>query len=96
MTNLALIIEQIKNEITVDSEGRGKASIRAVARLMDVDEKSLRAAFQGAEQNPSKMAEMLTEYGLESAEQILWSETGIPDTAIAVIAKYYTGKGINQ
>ena len=79
MTNLALIVEQIKNEITVDPEGKGKASIRAVARLMDVDEKSLRAAFQSAEQNPSKLAEMLTEYGFECAEQISWSETGIPD-----------------
>ena len=92
MTNLALIVEQIKNEITVDAEGNGKASIRAVARLMDVDHVSLLTSFKSGEQNPSKLAEMLAEYGFDSGEQILWTETGIPDTAIAVIAKYYAYK----
>jgi hypothetical protein len=92
MTNLALIIEQIKNEITVDPEGKGKASIRAVARLMDVDHVSLLNSFKSGEQNPSKLAEMLTEYGFDSGEQISWSEAGIPDVAIAVIAKYYAYK----
>lgn len=84
MTNLALIVDQIKNEISVDATGKGKASIRAVARLMDIDEKALRVAFEGAEQNPSKLAEFLTENGFEGAEQNSWSHTGIPDLAIAL------------
>lgn len=77
MANLALIVEQIKNEITIDSEGKGKASIRAVARLMDVDHASLLSSFKSGEQNPSKLAEMLAEYGFDSGEQISWSEAGI-------------------
>jgi hypothetical protein len=92
MTNLALIVNQIKNEISVDATGKGRASVRATARLIDVDEKALRVTFEGAEQNPSKLAEFLMENGFQYAEQILWSQTGIPDLAIAVIAKYYAYK----
>jgi|GEM_PF-1645463 len=96
MTNLALIVDQIKNEITVDETGKGRASIRAVARLMDVDEKALRAAFRSAEQNLSKLAQLLILQGFDCAEQNSWSQVGIPDIAIAKrsegiaqIAKYY-------
>lgn len=92
MTNLTLIVDQIKNEISVDATGRGKASIRAVARLMDIDHAGLLSNFKDGEQNPSKLAQMLTEYGFDGGEQISWSQTGIPDTAIAVIAKYYAYK----
>ena len=78
MTNLTLIVDQIKNEISVDATGRGKASIRAVARLMDIDHAGLLSNFKDGEQNPSKLAQMLTEYGFDGGEQISWSQTGIP------------------
>ena len=48
MTNLALVVNQIKNEISVDATGKGKASIRAIARLMDVDHKSLSESLKTA------------------------------------------------
>jgi hypothetical protein len=92
MTNLALIVDQIKNEITVDATGKGKASIRAVARLMDIDHAGLLGNIKSGERSPSKLAQMLIESGFDSGEQSLWIETGIPDLAIAVIAKYYAYK----
>jgi hypothetical protein len=92
MTKLALIVDQIKSEITVDAEGKGKASIRAVARLMDVDHAGLLGNLKSGEQKSSKLAEMLMESGFDSGEQSSWSETGIPDLAIAIIAKYYAYK----
>jgi hypothetical protein len=36
------VIEQIQEEIEVDELGRGKASVRATARLAGVDEKAIR------------------------------------------------------
>ncbi|WP_414621546.1 hypothetical protein [Calothrix sp. CCY 0018] len=38
MTQLSLadVVEQTKSEIEVDAQGRGKASVRAAARLADV------------------------------------------------------------
>lgn len=92
MTNLSTIVEQIKSEIVVDHEGKGRASIRAVARLVGVDHKSLRVTFLSGELEPSKLSLMLVERGFDSGEQKDFSKTGIPDIAIAVIAKYYAYK----
>jgi hypothetical protein len=89
MNSLALIINQVKSEIAVDTDGRGKASVRATARLLGIDEKSLRTAFDGAEQKPSKLATFLINKGFEGAEQTSWTFSGVPDIAIAHIAKYY-------
>jgi hypothetical protein len=88
-SNLTLVLEQVKQEIHVDSEGKGKASIRAVARLVDVSDSSIWRAFQGAAQTPSKLAETLIEQGFEGAAQVAWKTNGIPDIAIASIAHYY-------
>ena len=93
MTNLALIVDQIKNEISVDATGKGKASIRATARLMDVDHKGLSESLKTAGGiSPSKMATMLIEQGFDPGEILEWFDNGIPDMAIAVIAKYYAYK----
>lgn len=86
---VAQIIEQIQEEIEVDELGRGKASIRATARLAGVDEKAIRNTLDNAEQKPSKLAVMLMEQGFQSAELLAWKTKGIPDTAIAIILEYY-------
>jgi hypothetical protein len=75
-SNLTLVLEQVKQEIHVDSEGKGKASIRAVARLVDVSDSSIWRAFQGAAQTPSKLAETLIEQGFEGAAQVAWKTNG--------------------
>jgi hypothetical protein len=86
MTDLDIIKDQIKDEISVDSEGKGSASIRAVARLCGVEEKALRHHFRGAEKKPSKLAQILVQYGFDPRT---FSKTGVPDTAVALIVKYY-------
>jgi hypothetical protein len=82
---IAEIIEQIKQEIEVDANGQGKASIRAAARLAGVDEKAIRSSLDGAELKPSKLAIILIEHGFHPAELAQWRTNGIPDIAIAII-----------
>jgi hypothetical protein len=86
---LSRVLEQIRSEIEIDGQGRAKASIRATARLAGVDDKSLRVAFESAEQNPSPLATKLTEQGFAGAEQSLWSQVGIPDLAVSIVLEYY-------
>lgn len=87
MTNLASITSQIKSEITIDGDGKGKASIRAVARLMDVDHTSLLESLKTAGGiSPSKLVVMLIEQGFELQQ---WNTKGIPIEAIVRIAHYY-------
>lgn len=89
LLEIVSVVEQIQSEIEVDTTGRGKASIRTTARLAGVDDKSLRAAFVGAEQTPSQLATKLIEQGFSGAEQADWKTSGIPDIAIAIILEYY-------
>ena len=91
MTHMMLdtILVQIKEEIEIDANGKGKASIRATARLAGVDDKSLRVAFESAEQNPSTLATKLIEQGFMGAEQSSWSRVGIPDLAVSIVLEYY-------
>ncbi|WP_341531502.1 hypothetical protein WKK05_36005 (plasmid) [Nostoc sp. UHCC 0302] len=86
---IAQIIEQIKEEIQVDSSGQGKASIRAAARLADVQDSSLRRAFLSAALEPSALAQSIMQSGFDSAVLELWSEQGIPDMGLAAIIEYY-------
>jgi hypothetical protein len=86
---LDTILVQIKEEIEIDANGKGKASIRATARLAGVDDKSLRVAFESAEQNPSTLATKLIEQGFMGAEQSSWSRVGIPDLAVSIVLEYY-------
>ncbi|MGB3761454.1 MAG: hypothetical protein WBA07_34590 [Rivularia sp. (in: cyanobacteria)] len=91
MTHMMLdsVLEQIKEEIKIDANGKGKASIRATARLAGVDDKSLRVAFESAEQNPSTLAKKLIEQEFIAAEQCSWSRVGIPDLAVSIVLEYY-------
>ena len=88
--NLEYIIHQIRAEIKTDpATGHGTASIRATARLADVNESSLRRAFDCAALEPSELAKTLITTGFDGAALAKFSETGIPDTAVAVILEYY-------
>ncbi|QLE53588.1 hypothetical protein FD724_37635 (plasmid) [Nostoc sp. C057] len=51
---IAQIIDQIKQEITVDSNGQGKASLRATARLAGVDAAGLFRSLKTAGQTHLK------------------------------------------
>ncbi|MBD0388629.1 MAG: hypothetical protein ICV54_19530, partial [Nostoc sp. C3-bin3] len=84
----AQIIEQIKQEITVDSNGQGKASIRATARLADVQDSSLRRALLSAALEPSALAQSLIQQGFSPAAMETWNE-GIPDMGVAAVIEYY-------
>ncbi|WP_375514646.1 hypothetical protein [uncultured Nostoc sp.] len=87
---VAQIIDQIKQEITVDSNGQGKASIRATARLADVNDAGLlRSLKTAADNSGSKLVEKLVRKGFEGADILGWSQSGIPDLAVAAILHYY-------
>ncbi|WP_414546552.1 hypothetical protein [Nostoc sp. CCY0012] len=86
---IAQIIGQIKEEIQIDSNGQGKASIRATARLADVQDSSLRRALLSAALEPSALAKSLIQQGFTPAAMESWSEQGIPDMAVAAIVEYY-------
>lgn len=87
---VAQIIEQIKQEITVDSNGQGRASIRATARLADIDATGLVRSLKTAVDNSrSKLALKLVRKGFEGVEILGWSQSGIPDLALAAILHYY-------
>lgn len=82
------IIEQIKQEITIDSNGHGKATIRATARLADVQDSSLRRALLSAALEPSALAQSLIQQGFSPAALETWNK-GIPDMGVAAVIEYY-------
>lgn len=88
-SNLAAIEFQIASEVKVDSQGKATFSIRAVARLAGIEHSSLVRGFQGAAQNPGKLAEFLVDKGVEGGALERFPETGIPDTVVALIVGYY-------
>lgn len=89
-TAINLAEHQFRTEVKVDSNGVGRASIRGVARLADVNDGGLSKSLKtGAELEPSKLAVFLMQQGFEGADLAKFSETGIPDLAIASILEYY-------
>ncbi|MBW4511736.1 MAG: hypothetical protein KME64_35325 [Scytonematopsis contorta HA4267-MV1] len=86
---IADVVEQIREEIEVDTQGRGKASIRATGRLAGVSDMALRKAFNSANLEPSELAKKLIQQGFTCANLNNWSTAGIPDIAIAIILEYY-------
>jgi hypothetical protein len=86
-TNLAQVLESLKNEIKVDSNGRGFVTIRGAARLAGVNNMALTRAFSPDDFLTSKLAQSLTNKGF-SVET--FSSQGIPDKALACILEYYT------
>ena len=82
--------DQIKKELRIDSAtGVGYCSIRGAARIGGIDESSLRESFQSAGLAPSKLAQRLTAQGFEGAGLAQFSESGIPDIALAIVLEYY-------
>ena len=90
MSNLTQVIESVKSELEVDSNGHGKASIRAVSTLAGVDHESIRKALKsGRDLEPSKLAQMLIQQGFSGGDLNGWRTDGIPDRGIATILEYY-------
>lgn len=85
MSSLEQIIESIKSEITVDKDGKGKATIRGTARLLNVSEQTLSKQFAD-NQTPSKMVKTLTQQGFNVTT---FSKDGVPDLALSLISDYY-------
>jgi hypothetical protein len=83
------IIKQISQEIEIDSNGHGKASVRATARLAGVDHTAIINHLQSGELKPTKLAETIIMQGFETGELREWRTNGIPDVAIAIILEYY-------
>ena len=83
------ILQQIEQEIEIDAQGRGKASIRATARLAGVSDMALRKAFNSANLEPNELAKKLIGQGFDAANLLDWSTYRIPDIAISTILEYY-------
>lgn len=84
--NLKAIEFQIISEVRCDKDGKVYFSIRAVARLCGIQHTTLIRAFEGGVKSTHKIAEMLTQHGFDCG---VFSETGIPDIAAAIIIQYY-------
>lgn len=79
--------QQIAREIKINADGKASASIRATARLAGVSDSTLGRSLQSsASKNPTKLAQLLMEYGFDPAS---FSQNGVPDTAVGLIVKYY-------
>ena len=85
MTELITLSEDLKNEIKVDSEGKGYVSIRGAARLLGLGESTLICNF-GDRIETSKLAKTLTEKGFDV---IAFASEGVPDKALPAIAYHY-------
>ena len=85
MTELITLSEDLKNEIKVDSEGKGYVSIRGASRLFGVNHSTFVKQFAGGP-DTSSMSEKLTAEGFKVEA---FSVNGIPDLALPVIADYY-------
>ncbi|MBD6621038.1 hypothetical protein FNW02_36275 [Komarekiella sp. 'clone 1'] len=86
---ISQVIEQIKEEIEVDASGKGKASMKATARLAGVSDKAIGKALESANLEPSKLAQTLIQQGFDAANLNQWRTDGIPDIAIGIILHYY-------
>lgn len=88
--NLDYILHQIRSEIKVDPKtGKGTASIRATARLANVEHSTLIRAFSSGVLEPSKLVEYLTQQGFEGGVLKNFATTGIPDIVVGAIIEYY-------
>lgn len=60
MSDIVHVLQSQANDIKLDNEGKSTFSIRAVARLADIQHSSLRRALLGGALEPPKTAETLT------------------------------------
>lgn len=86
MTNLnsqlAEVLQGIRSEIKVDTEGKASITKYGLAKLIGVSKDNLIG-----DRIAKKLAEMLTELGFELGDRMF--ENGVPDVAVAGIIKYY-------
>jgi hypothetical protein len=79
--------DDIKQEISIDLTGKCTTSIRATATIFGLSDSTLVESFKTALGSlPTKLAQNLVEQGFEPAR---FSESGVPDLALPVIAFYY-------
>ena len=83
MPNLDLKIEEIKNEMKLDSNGIITFTIRGVSRLSGLNETTL--SFTDGKIN-QRIAKILIEHGFELTGL---ARTSVPDKAAALIIEYY-------
>lgn len=86
MADIESIKNQIKDEIKVDQEGKGAASIAGTSRLVDIAHQTLSDGFRNS---TSKLAQNLIHHGFEPRS---FSESGVPDIAVALTVAYYANK----
>lgn len=90
MSQIELVVNQIRSEFRLDNEGKAFVSIRGAARLADISQGGLSDSLKsGVQQKPTKLATHLMERGFEYVQQNDWSSLGIPDLALAAILFYY-------
>jgi hypothetical protein len=77
--------EIVKKEFKLDENGQVFVSFRGAARICNIDHKALSHHFSG-DLKASKLAKTLTEQGFEVGS---FSQTGIPDTVLALVIEYY-------
>lgn len=86
MNSLEQIKADIKSEIKVNERGVGIATIRGTARLVNVHHSTLIKAFDSGVIKTNKLAQMLVQ---QSFDPVAFSQDGVPDLAVAIVAKYY-------
>jgi hypothetical protein len=89
LLEIAQVIEQIKSEIQIDSNGHGKASMKATARLARVSDRAILKVLASADLKPSKLTQILMDKGFAGADLNSWRTEGIPDIAVGIILNYY-------
>lgn len=78
--------KQFWAEIKVDKEGRGTATLSAVARLCGVTNQAL---SKGYNISSAKLPRSLKEQGFDPSN---FAKTGVPDLAVALTVSYYAKK----
>jgi hypothetical protein len=90
IVNLQQVVENVRSEISVDVDGRGKFSVRAGSRICDIHHSSLQHQFS---KPTSKLYVTLTEAGFNPED---FAVSGIPDLAMALVVDYYANEaGLN-
>jgi hypothetical protein len=98
MSSLAEIIDQAQFEIQVDEQGNGYASIRAVARLCQIDQsgltKSLNTLKATEVEKFSKLAIFLYEQGFQPRSANNFKLKGIEASVVGLIVEFYAFEAV--
>jgi hypothetical protein len=84
--NQVTLSDDIKSEISIAFDGKCSLSLRATASLLGVTQPTLTVGLRVIGSSSSKLAQNLTEKGFDPDS---FSESGVPDLALPVIAFYY-------